>query len=68
MVTLVGKKMAEENKIETKEREECIVDNTAMEDNDNIIDEVGIDHLPDEILEYILKLVSPYQDFRSCSR
>ena len=29
---------------------------------------VGINDLPDEILEYIIKLVSPYQDFRSCSR
>ena len=60
-------KMAEENVIETTQAEECI-DNPSMEIDENIIDNGGIDYIPDEILEYILKLVSPYQDFRSCSR
>eukprot|EP00088_Acartia_fossae_P036709 TRINITY_DN3790_c1_g2_i3.p1 TRINITY_DN3790_c1_g2~~TRINITY_DN3790_c1_g2_i3.p1 ORF type:complete len:758 (-),score=164.78 TRINITY_DN3790_c1_g2_i3:359-2632(-) len=28
----------------------------------------GIEDIPDEVLEYIFKLISPYQDFRSCAR
>jgi len=59
--------MAEENVKETTQAEECI-NNPSMEIDENINDKGGIDYIPDEILEYILKLVSPYQDFRSCSR
>ena len=28
----------------------------------------GIEDLPDEVIEYILKLVSPYADFSACAR
>ena len=28
----------------------------------------SIQNIPDEVLEYIFKLISPYQDFRSCAR
>jgi len=31
-------------------------------------DSASIDHLPNEVLEYIFKLISPYKDFSSCYR
>lgn len=81
MVTIVGptkNKMAASG---TNDEESYIIENpgdykcdenTAMDisvdQEKELVYRVDINDLPDEILEYIIKLVSPYQDFRSCSR
>lgn len=43
------------------------VDDVQMSDNDNETMATSIESLPDEVLEHILSLLSPYSDLESCA-
>ena len=48
----------------SEELQHGVVEGCAKDDVD-VAEEVSIDCIPDEILEYILSLTSPYCDFKS---
>ena len=39
-----------------------------MDRGNVVVYTVNVSELPDEVLEYIFKLISPYADFQSCYR
>ena len=39
-----------------------------MDEGNDLVYTANVSELPDEVLEYIFKLISPYADFRACYR
>ena len=71
VVGVVSGKQNEEDGIEMEEKgglqkeENC---GQKMVEDGEEFNGVHISELPDEVLEYIFKLISPYVDFQSCYR